>query len=131
VALGASRWRVIRQLLVESLLLSSFGGLLGLLIAKAGVRAFDLAVADVGKPYWIRFTMDFSVFAYVACICIVTGLLFGIAPALHATKLDFAERLKESGRAPGGGSRRTRLPVGVAGGQRGRAFPSCCWRARG
>jgi predicted permease len=90
-------------------LLSSLGGLLGLAIAKAGVRAFDLAVADVGKPYWIRFTMDFTVFAYVAGICLLTGILFGIAPALHATKLDFAERLKESGRAPGGGSRRTRL----------------------
>jgi predicted permease len=109
VALGASRWRVIRQLLVESVLLSSLGGLLGLAIAKGGVRAFDLAVADVGKPYWIRFTMDFTVFAYVACICILTGILFGIAPALHATKLDFAERLKESGRSQGGGSRRTRF----------------------
>jgi predicted permease len=109
VALGASRARVIRQLLVESVLLSSMGGLLGLGVAVAGVRAFDLAVADVGKPYWIRFTMDPTVFAYVAGICVVTGVLFGIAPALHATKVDFAERLKESGRGSGGSRRSRRL----------------------
>ncbi len=108
VALGASRWRVIRQLLVESLLLSSIGGLLGLGLAVGGVRAFDLATADVGKPYWIQFTMDPTVFAYVALICMVTGVLFGLAPALHATKQDHAERLKESARGSGG-SRRSRL----------------------
>jgi predicted permease len=109
VALGASRRRVIRQLLVESVLLSSMGGLLGLGVAVAGVRAFDLAVADVGKPYWIRFTMDPTVFAYVAGICVLTGVLFGIAPAMHATRVDFAERLKESGRGSGGSRRSRRL----------------------
>jgi predicted permease len=112
VALGASRWRVVRQLLVESVLLSAIGGALGLGIALFGVRAFGLAVADVGKPYWIRFTMDFTVFGYVALICVLTGILFGIAPALHATRVDFAERLKESGRGAGGGSRRMRVLSG-------------------
>jgi predicted permease len=108
-ALGASRFRVVRQLLTESVLLSGLGGLGGLGIALGGIRAFDRAVADTGKPYWIQFTMDFTVFAYVACICLLTGILFGVAPALHATKLDFADRLKESGRGAAGAGRRSRL----------------------
>ena len=81
-ALGATRWRVIRQLLVESVMLGCVGGALGLLIALVGVRMFDAAVADVGKPYWIVFSMDYAVFGFLAAICVVTGILFGIAPAL-------------------------------------------------
>ncbi len=62
-ALGATRWRVVRQLLVESLVLAFVGGTLGLLLAYAGVRAFDAAVSDPGKPYWIDFRVDYVVFA--------------------------------------------------------------------
>jgi putative ABC transport system permease protein len=83
-ALGASRWRVVRQLLIESVLLSTFGGVLGLGLAMLGVHWFDLSTRNVGKPYWIQFTMDYSVFGYFAALCIVSGLLFGIAPALHS-----------------------------------------------
>ena len=85
-ALGASRWRVVRQLLIESVLLGLIGGVVGLLFSLWGVRMFDLAVADVGKPYWIKFTMDFRVFAYFAAISLMTGVLFGLAPALHSAK---------------------------------------------
>jgi putative ABC transport system permease protein len=105
IALGAGRARVVRQLLVESLLLSLAGGALGLGLALAGIRAFDLAVASVVKPYWIRFTMDMTVFAYVAGICVLTGVVFGIVPALSATKVNLNERLKEGGRSPAGSSR--------------------------
>jgi len=102
VAMGASRWRVIRQLLVESVLLSSAGGLIGLLMARYGVAAFDLAVADVGKPSWIEFTMNYQVFAYFAVVCVVSGLLFGLAPGLRASRVDLNETLKEGSRSSGG-----------------------------
>ncbi|MEO5895121.1 MAG: FtsX-like permease family protein, partial [Vicinamibacterales bacterium] len=106
-ALGATRWRIIRQLLVESVLLGCVGGALGLLLAIAGVRMFDAAVADVGKPYWIVFSMDYVVFGFLAAICVVTGILFGIAPALQISKTNVNDILKEGGRG-NAGSRRTR-----------------------
>lgn len=107
VALGASRWRVIRQLLVESIVLGVIGGVLGLVLALGGVRLFDAAVADVGKPYWIQFTMDWVVFGFLAVICVVTGILFGLAPALQVSKTNVNDVLKEGGRGTAG-SRRAR-----------------------
>lgn len=97
-ALGASRWRVIRQMLVESVLLGLLGGILGLGIAAAGTRAFALAVSTVDKPYWIDFSMDYVVFAYLLAICVGTGLLFGLVPAWQASKVDLNDALKEGGR---------------------------------
>ena len=105
LALGATRWRVVRQLLVESVLLGSIGGVLGLGIAFFGVRAFDAAVADTGKPYWIQFTMDFTVIGFLAAICVFTGVLFGLAPALHVSRTNVHSVLKEGGRGNAGGGR--------------------------
>jgi putative ABC transport system permease protein len=104
-ALGASRWRVIRQLLIESVLLGVAGGIAGLALSFWGVHMFDLAVANVGKPYWIKFTMDYTVFAYFAALSVATGIVFGLAPALHASKIDINETLKEGGRGTIGRSR--------------------------
>ena len=104
-ALGASRWAVVRQLLVESVLLGVIGGAIGLVLATWGVRMFDLATANTGKPYWIKFAMDYTVFGYLAALCVLTGILFGLAPALHISKLDVNETLKEGGRGSSAGSR--------------------------
>lgn len=93
-ALGATRWRMMRQLLIESVLLSCLGGTLGLGLAQAGVHWFDVQTAPI-RPYWIEFTMDYSVFGYFAALCIVSGLLFGMAPALRSSKTDLVEVLKE------------------------------------
>jgi putative ABC transport system permease protein len=99
-ALGASRWRVVRQLLIESVLLSVLGGMLGLGLAMMGVHWFDLSTRIV-RPYWIQFTMDYPVFGYFAGLCIASGLLFGIAPALHSSRVELNEVLKEGARSVG------------------------------
>lgn len=103
-ALGAGRWRVIRQLLVESVMVGVLGGAAGWLIAIWGVRMFERAVVAINKPYWIVFRMDFTVFAYLAGICLATGILFGLAPALQLSKVDLSSTLKEGGRGASGGT---------------------------
>lgn len=108
VSLGASRWRVVRQLLVESVLLAAIGGVGGLALAVVGVRWFDAVTQGVGKPYWMVFTMDGTVFAFMAAVCLATGVIFGLAPALHVSKTDVNEVLKEGGRSGTGGVRARR-----------------------
>jgi len=105
IALGASRARVIRQLLVESTLLAFLGGVFGWLLSLVGVRLFDMAVSDVGKPYWIKFTMDTTVFGFLVAVCFATGIVFGIVPAFQVSKTNLNEILKESGRGNAGGRR--------------------------
>ena len=108
LSLGASRWRIVRQLLIESITLSVAGGVLGLVLAVALIRWFDTQTVGVGKPYYMVFTMDPIVFVYLGAICIGTGVLFGLAPALHITKTDLNDVLKESGGRSGTGGRRAR-----------------------
>jgi predicted permease len=105
MALGATRLRVIRQLLLESVVLGFLGGGAGLLLAMAGVRLFDAAVQDPSKPFWIVFKPDYVVFAYVAATCVLTAILFGLAPALHISKRGSSEVLKEGGRGSVGRAR--------------------------
>ncbi len=108
VSLGATRWRIVRQLLVESVLLALISGVLGLALSTVGIRLFDAATRDVGKPYWIQFTMDGRVFAFLAGICLGTGVIFGLAPALHVSKTDVNEVLKDGGRSGSAGVRARR-----------------------
>jgi len=100
-ALGASRWRIMRQLLIESVALSVLGGLAGLALAIGGVRWFDLATSNVGRPYWVQFTMDYTVFGYFAVLCILSGIVFGLAPALRSSRPDLNAMLQEGGRSIG------------------------------
>jgi len=108
VSLGAGRWRIIRQLLVESVLLATFSGMLGLGLAILGIRLFDAATTDVGKPYWMTFTLDPVVFVFLAGICVSTGVIFGLAPALHISRSDVNEVLKDAGGRSGSGGIRAR-----------------------
>jgi putative ABC transport system permease protein len=111
VSLGASRWRVVRQLLMESVLLSVIAGIGGIGIAAIGIRLFDRATSDpaLGRPYWIAFTMDANVIGFFAVVCVGTGIIFGLAPALHASKTDVNEILKEGGRSGTAGVRARRM----------------------
>ncbi|HEY3707136.1 MAG TPA: ABC transporter permease [Terracidiphilus sp.] len=99
-ALGASRWRVVRQLLIESVMLSVLGGVAGMGLALLGVHWFDLSTGDI-RPSWIAFTMDWSVFGYFAALCILSGLLFGTAPALRASRINLNDVLKDGARSAG------------------------------
>ncbi len=105
VALGAGRWRIIRQLLIESVMISIAGGAISLPLALWGIRLFDDTVTATGKPPSLDFTMDFRAMMYLAAITIGTGILFGLAPALRLSKLDVNTALKDGGRGSSGGGR--------------------------
>ncbi len=97
-ALGASRWRIVSQLLTESLVLSSIGALLGIAIAWAGSRMFMNAMADVEPPFWIDIKVDGTVLAFSAGITILAALVSGVLPALQATGGNIQEVLKDESR---------------------------------
>ena len=105
VALGATRWRVARQLLVESVLLSIAGGFFGCILALWSVRIFDKAITPNGKPAFVNFSMDYRVLFYFAAITVSTGVLFGLAPAFRLSKLDVNSALKDGASGSGTGLR--------------------------
>ena len=108
VAVGASRWQIVRQLLIESVLLAFVAGVVGLLLSIVWIRWFAAEAQNVGVPYWMVFTMDWRTFAFLLVVCLATGLIFGLAPALHASKTNVHEMLKEGGRTGAGGIRARR-----------------------
>lgn len=96
LSVGASRWRVIRQLLTESVLLSSIGGLLGVAFAWWGIRVLTLLLANGRANFTLHAELNWHVLGVTLTLSLVTGLLFGLAPALRATRVDIAPALKDA-----------------------------------
>ena len=112
-ALGASHWRVVRQLLTESILLAGAGGALGLLLAFAGTSA-AIHVLPGTLPRASEISLDGRVLLFTLCVSLVAGILFGMAPALKTSRANLQEVLKESGRG-GSGTRHRLQGIFVAG----------------
>jgi putative ABC transport system permease protein len=114
IALGAGRWRIIRQLLIESAMLSGMGGFFGWWLARWGVPVYALAaggagISDQTSGTWfdnvLDYSMDDRVIAYLIAISMGTALLFGLAPASRLAKLDVNSTLKDGARGASGGGR--------------------------
>jgi len=109
--LGASRWRIVRQLLVESLIIALMGGALGVLIGFWGIdllRAGNPGEAAKYAPGWNNLGINLPVLVFTFAISVLSGLLFGLAPAWHVSKPELNDALKEGGRQTTGGSHRLR-----------------------
>jgi predicted permease len=111
LSLGAGRLRIIRQLLTESVLLAGLGGAAGVAFAIWGIRFLTRLLANGKEDFTLRAELNWHVLGVVAALSLLTGVLFGLAPALHSTKMNFMPALKESrtGEARGHGFRRFSL----------------------
>jgi len=107
VALGASRARIVRQLLTESVLLAAIGGALGVVLAYWGTGFIAFQLPD-GVPRLHESTVDAAVLLFTLAVSILTGLLFGLAPTLQASRLNLTESLKEGDRGSSGERQRFR-----------------------
>jgi putative ABC transport system permease protein len=108
-ALGASRGRLIRQFLTENVLLSLFGGMLGIAVGYATMKGLTLLVPPNSLPREAKVAMDGRVLLFALAISILTGLLFGLAPALQLTRPDLSSSMKDGGRGSSTGGSRRRL----------------------
>jgi len=107
VALGANRRRIVRQLLTESLMLALIGAVLGILFAYWGTSFITSQLPD-GIPRLAEANVDLRVLGFTLAVSIITGLLFGLAPALQASRLNLTDALKEGDRGSAGGRQRLR-----------------------
>jgi putative ABC transport system permease protein len=114
LALGAGRWRIVRQLLTESLLLAALSCLVGLALG-VWITEGLVRLAPEGVPRLGQTRLDMTVLLFTSAVSLVTGLLFGLLPAWHSARQDLHTTLKEGGRGTSGGAReRTRKGLLVA-----------------
>ena len=111
-AMGASRARIIRQLLTESLLLAGLGGLCGLLIAQWGTEALIKTVPQ-NIPRIATIQLDGAVLGFTLLVSLATGVIFGLVPAWQASRVDLKSSLKSGSRTGSGGERKGRLRNGL------------------
>jgi predicted permease len=105
LALGASRWRLVRLLLAESILLSTAGAGIGLLLAQWGSRLLVRQLSTQTNRVFLDLTLDWRVLAFTTAVAVATALLFGTAPAFRAAEVAPMEAIKEHGRATTGSAR--------------------------
>ena len=108
-AMGAARWRLVRQLLLESIVLSLAGAAVGILLAQSAVQAFGAAMENGGLPFWVVFSIDYVVLAYAVAIAVLTATVFGLAPALHLSRANSNDVIKDGGRGSVGAPRLRRF----------------------
>lgn len=104
-ALGAGRWRIMRQLLTEAIMIGLISAPLGAGIAWFGIRLIASAMPPDQVPYFISWQLDGRSLLYTTVISVLTGLIFGLAPALQAVRSNLQASLKDGGRGSAGGSR--------------------------
>jgi predicted permease len=110
-SLGGSRWRIVRQLLIESAMLATAAGAIGLMLSLYGVRVYSqifTRTTDMPAPFWWDFSIDGRVYAFLALTCVAASLLFGLAPALHVSRTDASDVLKDASRSHTAGVRARR-----------------------
>ena len=119
VSMGATRFRIFRQLLAEGTLLAALGGALGLVFSWLALRAFTSLIPEDGLPFWMSYTMDARVFGVLAGASLTTVILFGLAPALHIARTDVNDLLKQGGRTSSSGTRARRWTAALLSAQFG------------